>query len=252
MSELMTLAVSALRAEQARLEQTSFNTANATTPGYRRGTVASVGFEDTLQSQLRTDGVASSAASSAGAWSVPVLVRGVDLSSAGIQATGRDLDVAVEGHAYLALTDGSQTWLTRAGALDVDAEGYLVGPRGLRVVGQQGDIRIDGLNGLSMDAQGHLMREGQSVGQLRLMRPAEGASLVSADGIALSTEDGLYIDVPVGEARVRSGFLEASNVQGMPEVLGMVEGIRRFESVIRLVQGYDDVLGRTIQKLGEI
>lgn len=252
MHDLMSLAVSALRADQARLEQTSLNTANATTPGYRRATVASIGFETALQSQqMRADGLPSARAGAQG-WAAPVLVRGVDVTTAGIKATGRTLDVAIEGDAYLALTDGSQTRLTRAGGLDVDADGYLVGPKGLRVVGQQGDIRIENQAGLSIDGQGRLMRQGEALAQLRLMRPAEGTPLVSADGISLSTEDGLYLDVPQGQATVRSGFLEASNVQGMQEILGIVEGMRRYESVIRLVQGYDEVLGKTIQKLGEI
>ena len=51
-----------------------------------------------------------------------------------VQATGRNLDVAVKGKAWLAIQglDGTEAY-TRAGALDVNAEGLLVGAGGLPV-----------------------------------------------------------------------------------------------------------------------
>lgn len=252
MSDLMSLAVSALRADQARLEQTSLNAANATTPGYRRATLASIDFQDLLPAHVNTmqTGIAGATPPSS-PLRMPTLVQGRDVTPAAIQPTGRPLDIALEGPAYLVLAQGDQTWLTRAGALQVDAEGYLVGHRGLRVQGQQGDIQLESAQGLSIDAQGDIWRDGQAIARLKLLKPTQEARLASTDGIAMAA-DAQYLDSTQTSTKVRSGFLEASNAQGAQDMLGLIETVRRFESLVRLVQGYDEILGRTIQKLGDI
>jgi flagellar basal body rod protein FlgG len=35
-------------------------------------------------------------------------------------------------------------------------------------------------------------------------------------------------------------------------MMGVLENTRHFESLIRLVQGYDEVMGKAIQRLGEV
>jgi flagellar basal-body rod protein FlgF len=55
-----------------------------------------------------------------------------------------------------------------------------------------------------------------------------------------------------GVGRVRGGTLEASNTDATREMLGLMALSRQFESLTHVVQGYDQVLGRAIQKLGEI
>jgi flagellar basal body rod protein FlgG len=250
MSDLMSLAVSALRADQARLEQTSLNAANATTPGYRRATLVAIDFQDLLPASTNMT-PAGTARPTPSLLRMPTLVQGRDTTPAAIQPTGRPLDVALEGPAYMVLTQGDQTWLTRLGALQVDTDGYLVGHRGLRVQGQQGDIQLESAQGLSIDAQGDIWRDGQAIARLKLLKPTPEAKLASSDGIALRA-DTQYLDGTQTDTKVRSGFLEASNAQGAQDMLGLIETVRRFESLVRLVQGYDEILGRTIQKLGDI
>ena len=60
-----------------------------------------------------------------------------------VQTTGRALDVAVQGNAWLAVQalDGTEAY-TRGGALDVDAEGQLVTRSGLPVLGDGGPITV--------------------------------------------------------------------------------------------------------------
>jgi flagellar basal body rod protein FlgG len=52
--------------------------------------------------------------------------------------------------------------------------------------------------------------------------------------------------------RIRSGTLEASNTDATREMLSLMTLSRQFESLSRVLQSYDDLLGRTIQKLGEV
>src|SRR5262249_22315287 len=68
---------------------------------------------------------------------------GNDFSPGPMQATGRDLDVAVQGSGWLAVqaTDGNEAY-TRAGNLQVSAEGVLQLPNGLQVMGDGGPITV--------------------------------------------------------------------------------------------------------------
>lgn len=53
------------------------------------------------------------------------------------------------------------------------------------------------------------------------------------------------------EVQVRQGFLENSNVSSTYEMTTLVHAMRHFESMQRVAQGYDDMLGTAIRKLGE-
>ena len=68
---------------------------------------------------------------------------GYNAEPGAVQPTGRNLDVALKGNAWLAVQglDGTEAY-TRAGALDVDAEGLLVTKSGLTVLGDGGPITI--------------------------------------------------------------------------------------------------------------
>jgi flagellar basal-body rod protein FlgF len=57
----------------------------------------------------------------------------------------------------------------------------------------------------------------------------------------------------VGEAdvHVRQGFLENSNVNPSYEMTSLIQAMRHFESMQKVVQGYDDMVGTAIRKLGD-
>ncbi|MDP1166178.1 flagellar biosynthesis protein FlgF, partial [Klebsiella pneumoniae] len=57
--------------------------------------------------------------------------------------TGRNLDVAMQGKAWLAVqaNDGTEAY-TRAGSLDVSGEGLLVMRNGMPVLGDGGPINV--------------------------------------------------------------------------------------------------------------
>lgn len=247
MADILSIAVTALRADQTRLEQLSLNAANATTPGYRRGTVASMSFNGVMEAQQA--GPASTLASLPAA---PTLRRATDFTAGAINQTGRPLDVAIDGEGFLALNDGARTWLTRAGALQINELGELTDAQGRRVVGTQGDIKPGGTADVSIDGAGRVTVDGQAVGQLRVVKPADDAEVSSHDGVLFSVAGDQFVDVEPAQRTVRAGFLEASNTSSLQEMLGVMAGTRHFESLIRLVQGYDEVLGKAIQKLGEV
>ena len=51
--------------------------------------------------------------------------------------------------------------------------------------------------------------------------------------------------------RVRQGYVEASNVVPMREMVRLIETMRHFEASQRVVRSYDDMMDRAFSLLGE-
>jgi flagellar basal-body rod protein FlgG len=58
--------------------------------------------------------------------------------------------------------------------------------------------------------------------------------------------------VPDTQLRIRQGFLENSNVDSSQEMTQLVQTMRHFETMQKVVQGYDDMMGAAIRKLGDM
>ena len=123
-------------------------------------------------------------------------------------ATGRNLDVAMQGNGWLAVQglDGTEAY-TRAGALDVDAEGTLVTATGLHGAGRRradhgaaeqrrSASRADG----TVSAAGRQRPDRTSVGKLKLVTPE--APLQRGDDGLFRAADG---DLPADAERARAG-----------------------------------------------
>ncbi|NQT20646.1 MAG: flagellar hook-basal body complex protein [Planctomycetes bacterium] len=119
--------VSGLRNHQKLLDVVANNLANINTPGFK---VSNVGFADLFSQTLDTG-----AASSTNLGGRNPVQLGMGVKTAGIStnfeqgslsATGRTLDVAIEGDGFFVLSDGNQNYYTRVGQFDVDSSNMLV------------------------------------------------------------------------------------------------------------------------------
>jgi flagellar basal body rod protein FlgG len=240
MKDVYSIASIGLVDGQKRLETISQNAASASLPGFKRQVTATRSFA----ADLAMPELAASAPEAAPK-------PRVDMRPGQRMATGRSLDVAIDSEdLFFAVTDGVQTWLTRAGAFRIDADGLLVGERGLRVQGVNGDIRLQGED-VQIKPDGQIVRGEEVVGALQLFKPNDRASLAPAGGTLLTASAGVQ-PAAVGTVRVSANALEGSNAGAATEMVDLLTLTRQFESLIRVTQGYDELLGRTIQKLGEV
>lgn len=136
MSNSLLTGVSGLRAHQQMLDVVGNNLANSNTVGYKAQRIR---FGDLISQTLAE---ATKPASPALSGTNPVQiglgvkVEAVDVSmqQGNLEATGRDLDLALQGDGYFIARNGSQKLFTRVGAFGVDADNYLVDPAsGFRV-----------------------------------------------------------------------------------------------------------------------
>jgi flagellar basal-body rod protein FlgF len=233
MSGLVEAASAILRASERRLESTSRNVANITTPGYKR----QIGFSDLLS------------AKSGEPVSLPAIGLRSDFSPGKLSVTGNPLDIAISGDGFFQLRDGETTFYSRQGQFSRAADGTLVTPQGY-ILQQAGgsDVIVDRA-AVTIEQDGTIVDDGRPVARIGVYVTDHAAALRALEGSAFQIDAGHATEVvnPV----VRQGMLEASNVSIGDEMVTMMSALRQAESGSRLVQTYDDLLGRAITTFGQ-
>ncbi|HEY2560738.1 MAG TPA: flagellar basal-body rod protein FlgF [Caldimonas sp.] len=222
MDRLIYLSMAGAKATMQRQETLANNLANVSTGGFR-GELAAFRAVPVLGSGASTRVYALE--------STP----GYDASPGQVAATGRNLDVAMRGAAWLAVQarDGTEAY-TRGGALDIDAEGTMVTSAGLQVLGDGGPIQVPKDTTVAIAADGTVSAtetngRSSTIGRLKLVTP-EGPLTRGSDGLFRAGEGDLSSD---SSARVQDGALEGSNVSAVDTMVQMIAAARQFEAQMR-------------------
>ena len=166
-----------------------------------------------------------------------------DFSAGPLMQTGRDLDIAIDGDAWLAVLDqNGQEVYTRSASLIVDANGQLMTDKGQQVVGNGGPIAVPPYESILVGVDGSITVRGMGQGpevlvtldRLKLVTPAQGSLLKNANG-DITLREGEVADVDAG-ARVVSGFIEASNVDAVKAMVEMLSLARQYEAQVKVMQ----------------
>lgn len=181
---------------------------------------------------------------------------GADLRLGRVMTTGRDLDVAIQGEGWIAVQapDGGEAY-TRAGDLQVDANGLLKTANGFPVLGNGGPISIPptekievGPDGtLSVRPLGEAPANLTEIDRIKLVKPADGSFYKDASGL-MRTNDGQPAP-PDASVRLLGGALESSNVNPAEALVSMIEAARRFELQIKMMNTAQENADTTNQLL---
>lgn len=226
MDRLIYLSMSGAKAAMQRQDVLANNLANASTSGFRAELAAFRAVP------VRGEGAATRA------YALESTI-GHDDRGGPVQSTGRELDVAMQGRAWLAVQglDGTEGY-TRAGALEVGADGQLVAPSGRVVLGDGGPITIPAGARVEIAADGTVTT---TVGNARPQQ-AGRLKLVTPEAPLARGADGLFRDPAGGElpadpqARLRAGALEGSNVSPVETMVAMIAAARQFEQQMKSLQ----------------
>lgn len=155
-----------------------------------------------------------------------------------VAATGRNMDVAMKGQAWLSVQgrDGTEAY-TRNGSLDVNSEGLLVTRSGLPVLGDGGPITVPANGQVMIGADGTITAtvgtgRPQGIGKLKLVTP-EAPLLRGEDGLFRGADGDLPADAT---ARLQDGALEGSNVSPVESMVAMISAARQFEQQMKMLQ----------------
>lgn len=230
MDRLVYTAASGLKAHMASQAAIANNIANVNTTGYRadrvvfdRLSVTGPGFEARVPASEQ--------------------VIDADRKSGAMMQTGRPLDVAVSGDAWIAVQapDGSEAY-TRRGDLSVNASGVLETGDGHPVMGSGGPITLPPYQKVSIGSDGSVsfVPQGSTDGAAQVI---DTIKLVSTKGTetAKGLDNLLYVKgggvLPQDmEAQVTGGALEGSNVDMTQALVDMIENQRAYEVQANLLK----------------
>lgn len=172
-----------------------------------------------------------------------------DLAPGAIIQTGNPLDVALSGEGFLAVqTPQGERW-TRAGSLQIDAEGRLVTLDGHPVLGDGGEITFDAEEtDITIDATGTVSTNAGAKGRLRIVE-FENVQELAREGNNLFSGG---TPVAAQGTRVLQGAIEKSNVNGVGEMTEMIRVQRAYQSIASMMHRQDELRRSAIQRLGSL
>ena len=227
MDRMIYLSMSGAKAAMQRQDVLANNLANVSTTGFRAELQA---FRSV---PVRGDGASTRA------FALETSI-GYNPDPGAVSATGRNLDVAMNGQAWMGVQalDGTEAY-TRAGSLDVNADGILVTRSGLQVQGDGGAITVPQNAEVSIGSDGTVTAKTADsvrplpIGRIKLVTP-EAPLQRGTDGLFRAADGNDLAGDP--NARLQDGALEGSNVSPVETMVAMISAARQFEQQMKLLQ----------------
>ena len=185
-----------------------------------------------------------------------------DFAQGPLEQTDNPLNCAITGEGFFSVTDGANTFYTRAGNFAIDSEGYLSTPDGkYRVTDANGSaIYVEG-GTVEIDRAGNVVvsngNESSQRGTIALTafeEIAEGspemAKYVEHVGENLYKYNGER-SRPAGGG-ILQGSLEQSSVSNVEEMVNMIQCFRIYEANMMALRSQDTTLQQAVSKVGRI
>lgn len=241
------IAATGMMSAMVRQDITANNLANVNTAGFKADRAVNETFADSLLHSMQQGGQV------VGTMNYGTRVAGTitDFSQGSMRATQQPLDVAVAGDGFfqirqddgtVAYTRNGQFTRSNDGFLTTQTGQYVLGPDRYPVyAGTDGDPVI-GRDG-SVSGPG-----GDTLGQIGLVTLDVPSSRKVGDNLWVGEETG---PMP-GTTQLRQGFLEASGVQSVKEMVEMISTMRSYESSQRVVTAIDGTLDKAVNSVGTL
>jgi flagellar basal body rod protein FlgG len=232
------VALSGLRSRLDELDRLAIDIANISTPGYKgqrtaTGSVNRPSFGDELQTAI--DSVSGGTK--------------IDFTPGTLLATGRSLDVSIEGDGFFEVETDKGMRYTRDGHFSKSASGQLMTASGAIVQGTSGPITL-GAGELRIDDNGVVWSGKVKSGTLSIVTFDDPEKLSRDTGSMFRNDTGQdtnEVDQPV----FHGSCLEGSNVSLPERMAQLVDVSRNFEGLQKSISTVmNDIDGKAIDTLG--
>jgi flagellar basal-body rod protein FlgG len=270
---------SGMLVQMKRIDVLSNNLANVDTPSYKKDTTIMKSFPEMLMRRINDDGVRVIPSGSYDL--MPVIGKmgtGVEVNEVytrftqgAFKQTQNDFDLALEGGGFFSVETEDGERYTRNGSFLIDRDGFLVTKDGFQVLGENGPIQLK-KNNFIVDEDGNIFENAEySEDPLRLvsMEENEWNQTVLLDRLKIVDFPKLRYIKKIGESlyketdysekafiiendrpKVRQGFLEASNVNPVIEMVNLIEVHRTYEANQKMIQAHDAMLSKAVNEVG--
>lgn len=250
----MYTAATGMQAQQTYMDVISNNLANVNSNGFKRQTVE---FQDLMYQTLRQPGMRNVEGSMAPSGievglGVQTAGTGRIFQQGSVKQTGNPMDMAIQGEGFfqVELPDGSIGY-TRDGQFKLSSEGIIQTSAGyplypqIAVPGNAQDFTVsaDGLVAVVLDGE-ETSTELGNIELARFVNPA-GLRAIGHNAYVPSDASGEAIVSTPGEdgcGSINDGYVEASNVQIVDEMVNMISAQRAYEIVSKAIQVSEDMM----------
>ncbi len=270
---------SGMVALQEKMNVIANNLANVDTTGFKEDRVVFKAFPEMLIHRTNDDGVGWTPLGSFDiAPVVGKLGTGVEVNEVYTQftqgplkPTSREADLAIHGEGFFVIQTDRGLRLTRKGSFIVNEKGYLTTPQGFPLMGEKGPIQVARHNFI-VKPNGEVwinQKIGNDPNEVWGKDQNDWEEMVFLDRIQIRVVDYpryLYKEgdsfyaptVESGEPaeppperfpEILQGYLEASNVNLVREIVDMIEVQRQFEMNQKSLTTQDALLGRLINEV---
>jgi flagellar basal-body rod protein FlgF len=248
MSGSIYAATSGAEVQRVRMELLSNNLANINTVGYKSDEAVfrldqgdSEPDASTTEGEGGTDGTLSLPV-------IPMTAR-TDFSQGSLQQTGNPLDFALQGEGFFSIQTDAGVRYTRSGAFTLGADGLLTTHDGHAVMGEGGEITIDGAD-IQVDGNGNILVDGQITDKLRIVEISDRSALTKEGYNLFKLDENRGTEEPVEFADVHQGFIEGSNANAVKIMTDLIEVMRGYESYQKIIRTLDENSSKLIAGVG--
>lgn len=270
-----------MMAEMERMNVVANNLANVDRTGYKRDTSIFKAFPELLVRRFNDDGVVRMPL---GSYDVLPMVgkigTGVEMNEVwtrfqqgALKQTHNPFDFALDGKGFFVVQTDQGLRFTRNGSFLINKEGILVTKDGHKVMGEKGEIRLKKHN-FEVDAQGRIIvnadeqddprrlsdpddnewKKPEVLDRLRIVN-FEKLRYLDKQGDSFFKEtkySGKATDMTGDRPHVQQGFLEASNVNPVTEMVKMIEVQRSYEACQKAIQSHDQTLQKLVNDVARL
>ncbi len=236
---------SGMKAQLDALEILANNLANLNSNGFKEDNVFYTYLNESLNASQQNEDLNTTVNRS-------VIARGtLNIEAGSLLQTSRELDIAVEGSGFLAVNTSRGIRYTRNGSLQLNGK-YVLST-------QDGDPLISATTGrpitlgpgkIHINEDGEVNLDGVPVDRLKVVN-FEDKSTLTKEGKSLFASSANPESIKPSDSRIRSGYLEQSNVNAIESIVRMVSILRHFEAIQKSINlEMNEINSKAIDKLG--
>lgn len=169
-----------------------------------------------------------------------------------LNSTENPLDVAIQGNGFFVVEANNDERYTRNGEFTIDPEGYLVTKEGFKAMGENGYILLPN-NEVSINELGEIISGDQYIDKLK-MADFKDYKALSKEGnglLKLRTDDLEENEIEFS-GKINQGYIEASNVNSVKQMVEMITLLRSYEASQRLIRNHDELLSKAVNEVGRL
>lgn len=269
--------------EMHRMDIVSNNLANADKTGYKRDTAIFKSFPEMLIRRANDDGVVRFPLGSYD--TMPMVGKmgtGVEMNEAftrfnqgSLKQTHNPFDLAMDGEGFFTIKTDRGLRYTRNGSFLIDKNSFLVTKDGHRVMGENGPIQVkkhnfvvdkDGRIIVNADEQDdHQRLTDNDKNEWKRPKVIDRLKIVNFENLRYLDKQGnsffnetkysgpaKTLEESSKRPQIMQGFLEASNVNPVTEMVKMIEVQRSYEASQKAIQSHDQTLNKLINQVGRM